>query len=436
MLSDRAGAERHIKPRADRRAEIIRHACALFAKRGYGATTVRQIAESADMLSGSLYHHFPSKEAMLLEVLDSFFAEIMSRQRATVERGEEPIATLRGLLRDSLEVIGNSPDAAIVVVGESRRLSRSEGFVWLSDRTAEASTLWGRVLRRGVENGSLRRDLHPVLLSLMLQSAVWGMAQWYRPSGRYDPDAAAGRLVDVFVRGIVRPGRHSSQRICNLLGPARYAVPTLRRVGPIEDARIEAERRMARVPPQADARTRIRIASNLLFEQDGYASTTVRRIADLAGVPVGSLAHHIGSKEQLLAELLGEFLGDLRTAFDKDAAAQPAPVERLGGLIGRTVEAHAYHGVSTVLAINEVRGDELPAGRLTSQRAKVADTWTGALVAGIRSGDFHPDLDPAFTQRVLRTAISTGSRIYRGMGVRDAVGLYREVALVGMGAAR
>ncbi|MGC0419273.1 TetR/AcrR family transcriptional regulator [Embleya sp. AB8] len=435
MLSDRAGAERHIKPRADRRAEIIRHACALFAKRGYGGTTVRQIAESADMLSGSLYHHFPSKEAMLLEVLDGFFADIMTRQRATVERGDDPIDTLRGLLRDSLEVIGNSPDAAIVVVGESRRLSGSEGFVWLSERTVEASTLWGRVLRRGVEDGSLRRDLHPVLLSLMLQSAVWGMAQWYRPNGRYDPDAAAGRLVDLFVRGIVLPGRYASQRICNLLGPARDAPPTLRRVGPVEDVRVEAERRMAEAPRRTDARTRIRIASNLLFEQDGYAGTTVRRIADLAGVPVGSLAHHIGSKEQLLDELLGEFLCDLRTAFDKDAAGQPEPVDRLAGLIGRTVEAHAYHGVSTVLAINEVRGDELPASRLAAQRAKVSDTWTRALAAGIRAGDFHPDLDPLFTQRVLRTAISTGSRIHRGMGVRDAVGLYREVALVGMRAA-
>ncbi|OPC82562.1 hypothetical protein B4N89_17905 [Embleya scabrispora] len=434
MLSDRAGAERHNRPRADRRAEIIRHACALFAKRGYGATTVRQIAESADMLSGSLYHHFPSKEAMLLEVLDSFFADIMSRQRATVERGGAPVDTLRGLLRDSLEVIGNSPDAAIVVVGESRRLSGSDGFVWLSDRTVEASALWGRVLRRGVEEGSLRRDLHPVLLSLMLQSAVWGMAQWYRPTGRYDPDAAAGRLVDLFVRGIVRPGRYASQHICTLLGPARHMMPTLRRSGSGDDVRVEAERRMARVPRRTDARTRIRIASNLLFEQDGYAGTTVRRIADLAGVPVGSLAHHIGSKEQLLGELLGEFLGDLRTAFDKDAADRPEPVQRLAGLIGHTVEAHACHGVSTVLAINEVRGDELPASRLSAQRAKVSDTWTRALVAGIRSGDFHPDLDPVFTQRVLRTAISTGSRIYRGMGVRDAVGLYREVALAGMAA--
>ncbi|MYV97609.1 TetR family transcriptional regulator [Streptomyces sp. SID3343] len=408
----------------------------MFAERGYGATTVRQIAEAADMLSGSLYHHFPSKEAMLREVLDAFFTEIMNRHRATVARDHDPITTLRGLLRDSLDAIGDNPDAAIVVVGESRRLSRNEGFVWLSDRTAEASGLWGRVLRRGVEEGSLRRDLHPVLLSLMLQSAVWGMAQWYRPQGTYDTDAAAGRLVDVFVRGVVVPGRYASRQICNLLGPARYTSPTLRPVGPDEDARVEARRRMARVSSETDARTRIRIASNLLFEQDGYAGTTVRRIADLARVPVGSLAHHIGSKEQLLADLLNDFLGDLRTAFDKDAVGQPEPVERLSGLIGRTVEAHARHGVSTVLAINEIRGDELPCGRLRIQRAKVSDTWTRSLAAGIRAGDFHPDLDPVFTQRVLRTAISTGSRIYRGMGVRDAVGLYREVVLAGMGARR
>jgi len=405
----------------------------LFAKRGYGATTVRQIAESADMLSGSLYHHFPSKQAMLLEVLDSFFAEIMDRHRATVGRGLDPITTLHGLLRDSLEVIGSNPDAAIVVVGESRRLSRTDGFLWLSERTAEASALWGRVLRAGVRDGSLRRDLHPVLLSLMLQSAVWGMAQWYRPSGRYDSDVAATRLVDVFVRGIVVPGRFASQRITTLLGPARHAVPTLRPLDPARAGVADATGEPMRVPGEVDARTRIRIASNLLFDQDGYAGTTVRRIASLARVPVGSLAHHIGSKEQLLSDLLGDFLDELWTAFEKDAVDHPGPVERLGGLIGRTVEANARHGVSTVLAINEIRGDELPCDGLPLRRAKVSDAWTRALDAGIRSGDFHADLDPAFTQRVLRTAISTGSRIYRGMGVRDSVGLYREITMVGMG---
>ena len=44
----------------------------MFAERGLRATTVRDIADSAGILSGSLYHHFKSKEQMVEEVLRDF----------------------------------------------------------------------------------------------------------------------------------------------------------------------------------------------------------------------------------------------------------------------------------------------------------------------------------------------------------------------------
>ena len=59
-----------------RREELLAIAAGLFAERGFKNTTVRDIADAAGILSGSLYHHFDSKEAMVDELLDSFQTEL------------------------------------------------------------------------------------------------------------------------------------------------------------------------------------------------------------------------------------------------------------------------------------------------------------------------------------------------------------------------
>ncbi|MDJ0113374.1 helix-turn-helix domain-containing protein, partial [Rhodococcus erythropolis] len=55
--------------KSGRRDELLEIAAGLFADRGVRATTVRDIADAAGILSGSLYHHFDSKESMVDEIL-------------------------------------------------------------------------------------------------------------------------------------------------------------------------------------------------------------------------------------------------------------------------------------------------------------------------------------------------------------------------------
>ena len=55
--------------RSERRARMVALAGELFAQKGYRATTVREIADAAGILSGSLYHHFDSKESIGDEIL-------------------------------------------------------------------------------------------------------------------------------------------------------------------------------------------------------------------------------------------------------------------------------------------------------------------------------------------------------------------------------
>ena len=65
----------------DRRAELLAIAARLFAERGLRATTVRDIADSAGILSGSLYHHFDSKETMVDAILRGFLDTLFGRYR-------------------------------------------------------------------------------------------------------------------------------------------------------------------------------------------------------------------------------------------------------------------------------------------------------------------------------------------------------------------
>ena len=66
---------------SDRRAEILRLAADLFAERGFKATTVRDIADAAGVLSGSLYHHFNSKESIIEELLREYVDELLADYR-------------------------------------------------------------------------------------------------------------------------------------------------------------------------------------------------------------------------------------------------------------------------------------------------------------------------------------------------------------------
>ena len=83
----REGGSASRRPPSERRAALVALAAELFAERGYRATTVREIAEAAGVLSGSLYHHFDSKESIIDELLSSYLDELLAQYRAIVSEG-------------------------------------------------------------------------------------------------------------------------------------------------------------------------------------------------------------------------------------------------------------------------------------------------------------------------------------------------------------
>ena len=71
----------------------------LFAEKGYRATTVREIADAAGILSGSLYHHFDSKESIGDEILSTFINDVLADYRAAVSSAGSPRDVIEQIVR-------------------------------------------------------------------------------------------------------------------------------------------------------------------------------------------------------------------------------------------------------------------------------------------------------------------------------------------------
>lgn len=204
-------------PRADesgtksgRRAELLGLAAALFAERGTRATTVRDIADAAGILSGSLYHHFDSKESMVDEILRGFLDDLFGRYRVVTESGLGARATLEALVTASFDAIDRAHAAVAIYQEEAKHLVGNERFGYIADRNREFRTLWKSVLESGVADGSFRPDIDIDIAYRFMRDTVWVAVRWYRPGGPMTADTVATQYLAIVLDGLSSPESRSN----------------------------------------------------------------------------------------------------------------------------------------------------------------------------------------------------------------------------------
>ncbi|MBP2702850.1 TetR family transcriptional regulator [Microbispora sp. RL4-1S] len=189
---------------SERRDHLVRLAAELFARKGFQATTVREIALEAGILSGSLYHHFDSKETIVDEVLRTFLEDLITRYRAALETQTDPRAVLSEMVRigfGTLEV----HRAAITVMQNDWSYLRSlpgNRFDYLVRAEDEVERIWVEQIRRGQELGQLRPDADPKLTYRMIRDTIWVTVRWFRPDGPLDTAALAEHYVKILFDGL------------------------------------------------------------------------------------------------------------------------------------------------------------------------------------------------------------------------------------------
>ncbi len=186
----------------NRRQALLAAAAKLFRKKGFAATTTRDIATAAGMQSGSPFYHFKSKDALLFAVMQAGMHTALARQRALTEEsgfaGRAPAAQLRGLVQAHFDVLpGPRNDFVPVMLYEWRALQRSQRKA-LAALIAEYEAIWLPVLQSLHESGALRAPV-PLARLLILGALNWSV-QWFNPKKGADLRALTQATMQMFIK--------------------------------------------------------------------------------------------------------------------------------------------------------------------------------------------------------------------------------------------
>jgi TetR/AcrR family fatty acid metabolism transcriptional regulator len=185
----------------DKRRRILQAAVKVFARKGYFAARVSEIAEKAGVADGTIYLYFAGKEDILVSLFDEVMSEHVTRARAEMEAVADAPSRLRLLAEHHLRVLGADRDLAVVFQVELRQSTKfMERFTatWLR-RYFDLVT---SVIEQGQREGTLRADLPRKLVA----KAFFGtldelVTSWVIGRKDYDLALLAGPAVDLLLRG-------------------------------------------------------------------------------------------------------------------------------------------------------------------------------------------------------------------------------------------
>jgi AcrR family transcriptional regulator len=185
-----------------RRDELLQIAAGLFAERGFTKTTVRDIADAAGILSGSLYHHFDSKESMVDEILSTFQDELFAAYDAVLLSDADPRTKIEQCVRLSFEAIDHQHDEVAIFQNDAAYLGTFERFSYLAERNAQSRAVWITLLDDALRAGVLKPDLDLELTYRFIRDTVWVAVTWYRPGGKLTHQAIADQYLTILLDGI------------------------------------------------------------------------------------------------------------------------------------------------------------------------------------------------------------------------------------------
>ncbi|PCI68820.1 MAG: TetR family transcriptional regulator [Piscirickettsiaceae bacterium] len=181
---------------------LLNKAAQMFSQRGYQSTSLQDIAAAANMKAGSLYYHFASKEALIIEVLNKSMQFISDTVGEEIEKLDDGFTFEEGLhayILGHLTAILKHSDYTTTTI-------RNDGQVPASVHKAvrvkreHYEQQWRNLMLQGKEEGAIRASLDEKLLRLMILGASNWSSVWYKSDG-HSIDELAREYTNVFLKG-------------------------------------------------------------------------------------------------------------------------------------------------------------------------------------------------------------------------------------------
>jgi len=191
----------------DKRRVLLEAAVRVFARRGFHAARVGDIAEEAGVAHGLLYHYFSSKEEVLETIFRETWADLLAAVRDVEESGEPAQEQLRQVAAILLRSWRRDPDLVRVLV---RGVTRSSELDRRVGDVGDAFAAIERIVRRGQEAGELRPELDARLTSVIFYGAIeellTGWVLELLPDSDDDVARAEQTVVEIVSGGLATGG--------------------------------------------------------------------------------------------------------------------------------------------------------------------------------------------------------------------------------------
>lgn len=165
---------------------LLSGALAHFLAQGYHGTSIRQLAASADLSVPGLYHHYPSKQAMLVGIVDATMEDLRWRTEAALAEGGDDLLRRLDLLVECLVLFhANRREYSFVAVSEMRSLEPDARERYIANRNRQQKQM-DDLIEQGVADGLFGAP-YPHEASRAVITMLTGVAQWFRHSGPLTP---------------------------------------------------------------------------------------------------------------------------------------------------------------------------------------------------------------------------------------------------------
>lgn len=390
-----------------RRIEIVDAGTALIGGKGYGRTTMDDIAAAAGVTKRTLYRYVPAKQDILPMIHERFQGE--ADALITDDAGGDPVALLTAFVESYVGVVVRHQDAVRVFFEEEYNLTAvaRERIVARRDAFEER---FRALLRRGRDEGRVRVEDERVVAAGVF-GALASIYRWYSPTGPLGVDELSRHMADLVRCGLLAP---------DASGP-----------GPVVSMPAQAEPEPEPGVAPARVGAAVLAAAVHLFATQGYLETNTREVADEAGVTKSGLFYHIGSKDELLYVIHHRFATECVQNLREWSAATPEPGDASTRLSHLIVEHCRVIGDQPELVrvfIDQGRYlDPERRAPVEALRRRYVDGFADVIRDGVRSGTFR-EVEPRVAALAVLGMLNSMSRWYRPDGRLSAARIGAELA--------
>ena len=303
-----------------RREEILQTAAQLFALSGF-RTSLADISEACGILPGSLYHHFDSKEAIVVELVHRYHEDLDRLAKEALDTLHEPVPrTIEARILDfgrAIATCGVEHRAALLLTLYEPPMVAGDELAGLAQMPVSIHDAMHELLKAGRKGGTIRPGINLALLADRLCQSMLNVGvgvSHVTPGGELVPDLR----MKILLHGIAhRSPTDSALDRSNALRTARRAIESW------DGEDDEADDRL----------THLFAVARGEFGRRGYESTTMRDIAAAAEMSTGSVYRLLGSKDQLLFDIMSSYSEKVVSAWDAVVRSDSPPLAKVDALI-------------------------------------------------------------------------------------------------------